>query len=129
MSEMEVHIKKEWKTFLESWDYRDDSRKIWKVINRLDGKRENKPQNESILIEGKEIVQDKGKANAFINNYAKVSNLKLNKEDRKMEKENRALKQEWRSDNIPQVRPRKETKRAQTVDRKGIIETGLNPDS
>ena len=73
-----------WKELLEETITDADDIKMWHLIKSLNGTPDANSPNEAMVHKGKKITTDKGKANAFVNHYAKVSDLTFSKEDRNL---------------------------------------------
>ena len=71
-----------WREFLADATESTDEGKIWNVIRSLNGTPESNSPNEVMVHEGRKITSPTAKANAFVEHYANVSNLKFSKEDR-----------------------------------------------
>ncbi|KAL5260809.1 hypothetical protein ACHWQZ_G006744 [Mnemiopsis leidyi] len=82
---------KSWIEFLDELEDDPDTAKVWRTIRSLSGNPDNPGPNEALLHNGKLITSSKKKADLFMNHYAKVSSLHLSKEDRKKQRELKAL--------------------------------------
>ena len=59
-----------------------NNRNMWKVIKGLNGTPEPNSPNEAMSQHGRVISDAKVKANIFVNDYARVSNLPMSAADR-----------------------------------------------
>ena len=71
-----------WADFVEDLQVDDDASKVWRMIKTMDGTPTSSAPNEALVHQGKTIVTNKSKADAFANHYAKVSTLNFTKEER-----------------------------------------------
>ena len=72
-----------WKEFLDEAISGADDNQMWRIIKSLNGSPSSNSPNEAMVHDGKTITSDQGKANVFVDHYAKVSNIKLSREDRR----------------------------------------------
>jgi hypothetical protein len=79
---IEESRKRKWSEFVESLDSAADSRKVWKVVRGLSGSTSSCGRNEILNHRGKSILSDRGKAEAFMSDYARVSRLRIPKSGR-----------------------------------------------
>ena len=75
-----------WKEFVEEIGAAEDQTKIWRVLKSLSGKTVRSCKNEVLVHQGKALLGSSAKAEAFMSTYAKVSRMKLEKEDRPIKK-------------------------------------------
>ena len=86
-----------WSDFVDDLQVDDDASRVWRMIKSMDGTPTSSAPNEALVHQGKTIVTNKSKADAFAKHYANVSTLKFNKEERE---QNRTSK---RAINAPSV--------------------------
>ena len=60
---------------------RTGRKKIWKVINGLNGAPEANSTNEAMCHNSRTITDVEGKVNIFVNHYARASNLPMSGKD------------------------------------------------
>ena len=70
-----------WQNFANGLSYRTNPREVTKTINAMEGKYVGK-SSATIKVNGKELSDDKEKAEAFMKEYASVSRLPQDKRDR-----------------------------------------------
>jgi hypothetical protein len=73
-----------WKELLEDVITDADDAKLWGVVKSLNGSPTSNARNEVMIHKGKTITSDKGKADIFLQHYAKVSRLKFTKSERNL---------------------------------------------
>ena len=71
-----------WSEFVENLEESDDIGKVWRTIKSLDGAPTSSAPNEALKHQGKTIVSNVAKANAFAKHYAQVSSLKFTADER-----------------------------------------------
>ena len=76
--------KDQWKEIVSSAIGDLDERRMWQFIKSLNGSPDTNSPNEALKIGNKRIVSPKKKAELFVQHYAKVSKLKLSREERKL---------------------------------------------
>ena len=71
-----------WSEFVEELQVDDDASKVWRMVKSMDGTPTSSAPNEALVHQGKTIVTNKSKADAFAKHYAKVSTLNFTAEER-----------------------------------------------
>jgi hypothetical protein len=82
----EEERKRCWAEFVEELDGGADQSKVWRVMKGLSGKAVSSSKNEALLHNGRLLVGNEAKADAFMSAYAAVSRYKLEPEDRSVQK-------------------------------------------
>ena len=83
--------KARWVEYVETLDRTTDSRKVWRTIRGLDGRRAPENRNEVLEVDGVAYVEDKDKAEQFAKTYRSFAKLPVRKKDRKIRKKNRRM--------------------------------------
>ena len=78
-----------WKEYVENLDAKTNPKQVWATIRNLDGRIAPRKDNEVLVVEGKGLVNDKDKANAFAKTYKKVSRIPRGPSDRTIKRKNR----------------------------------------
>jgi hypothetical protein len=86
--------RKRWKEFVDQLDSVTNPREVYRTIRNLDGRFVPRRDNEVLVIGGKGIIDDVGKANAFAKTCKTVSIIPRNKQDRIIKRANRKFLQE-----------------------------------
>jgi ribonuclease HI len=82
----EEERKRCWAEFVEELDGAADQSKVWRVMKGLSGKSVSSSKNEALLHNGRSLVGNEAKADAFMSAYAAVSRYKLEPDDRSVQK-------------------------------------------
>ena len=80
-----------WRKYASSLSATSNIRGVWRTIKAIDGRGSSTPSGATLIKNGRPISSSKGKAAAFIQEYASVSNVKSSKEDRPFQKYTRNL--------------------------------------
>ncbi len=71
-----------WKEVVEDAANCEDEGKMWNFIKTLNGTPDNNSPNEVLVVNGRKLTSNKKKADAFIQEYADVSKLSFDKDER-----------------------------------------------
>ena len=71
-----------WRNLLDDAITEKSSNELWKIVETLDGCPDTNSPNEALSHKGRLITSNKKKADVFMQHYASVSKLKLDKNDR-----------------------------------------------
>jgi ribonuclease HI len=82
-----------WKEYVKKLEEEKDVAKVWKTIKCLNEGVKGQKMNETLVVNGKELRTDKEKAESFIQQYAAVNDIGINKEDRRRKVK---IKKRWR---------------------------------
>ena len=80
-----------WIDFVEDLEHHADPTKVWRIIKSLSGTPGSNAPNEAMILDGRTVSSDDGKANAFMSHYAAVSRLTFSKEERVRNRECKAM--------------------------------------
>jgi hypothetical protein len=83
----EEEKQRRWREFVEELDCQAEPTKVWKVMNGLSGKTARSSRNEVLVHQGKTLLSNGAKAEAFMADYAAVGRYKLDAEDRPLRRE------------------------------------------
>ena len=86
---IEVEKKSRWKEYVDTLDRTTDTRKVWRTIRSMDGRKPPQNKNEVLEVKGIAYVEDKAKAEQFAKTYRSFAKLPTRKEDRKIRRRNR----------------------------------------
>ena len=73
-----------WREVVEEALMSEDEGKTWNFIKTLNGTPESNSPNEVLVVNGRKLTSNRRKADAFIEQYAEVSKLSFDKEERNM---------------------------------------------
>ena len=73
---------KRWTEFVDTLESSKDYKKTWGILGSISGKPDSCCPNEAIRHNGKVLVSNESKADAFAAHYAKVSKLEFSREER-----------------------------------------------
>ena len=71
-----------WREVVEDAVNSEDEGKMWNFIKTLNGTPESNSPNEVLVVNGRKLTSNRKKADAFIQEYADVSKLTFNKDER-----------------------------------------------
>ena len=80
-----------WIDFVEDLEHCANPTKVWRIIKSLSGTPGSNAPNEAMILGGRIISPDVGKANAFMSHYASVNRLTFSKEERVRNRECKAM--------------------------------------